>query len=345
MRLAVVLFNLGGPDSLSSVEPFLRNLFSDAAILPLPVWIRRPLAWAIARRRAPVAQEIYRRMGGRSPLLGETLAQAAALEELLVRRAVDARVFIAMRAWHPHSAETVRAVVEFAPEITVLLPLYPQFSTTTTGSSLDDWRRSAAKAGLGGSERRVCCYPWDSGFVSALAQEIRAMLSQRQPELCYRILFSAHGLPQRTIATGDPYQWQVEHTAEAIVRNLSVNDLDWKICYQSRIGPQKWLEPKTDAEVRRAGMEKRGVIVAPIAFVSEHSETLVELDMDYAQLARDSGVPHYLRVPTVRTNPAFIEGLAELVFRAVASGDPVTCGSGRICPAQFVRCGMRGAAA
>ena len=201
------------------------------------------------------------------------------------------------------------------------------------------------KSGLGGLERRVCCYPWDSGLVSALAQEFRTILSQRRPELRYRILFSAHGLPQRTVAAGDPYQWQVERTAEAIVRNLSMSGLDWKICYQSRVGPQKWLEPRTDAEVRRAGAEKRGVIVVPVAFVSEHSETLVELDMDYAKLARDSGVPHYLRVPTVRTNPAFVEGLAELVLRAVASTDPVTCASGRICPAQFVRCGMSGAAA
>jgi ferrochelatase len=345
VRIAVVLFNLGGPDSLSSVEPFLRNLFSDAAILPLPTWIRRPLAWAIARRRAPVAQEIYRRLGGRSPLLDETIAQGAALEAVLGRCGADARVFIAMRAWHPRSDETARAVADFEPEVTVLLPLYPQFSTTTTASSLVDWRSSAAKVGLGGTERRVCCYPWDSGFVSALTNEVRTVLSQRKPELCYRILFSAHGLPRRTVATGDPYQWQVERTAEAVVRNLSANGLDWKICYQSRIGPQKWLEPRTDLEVRRAGAEKRGLIVVPIAFVSEHSETLVELDMDCAQLARDSGVPHYLRVPTVRTNPAFIEGLAELVLRAAASECPVTCASGRICPTQFVRCGMSGAAA
>jgi len=156
-------------------------------------------------------------------------------------------------------------------------------------------------------------------------------------------LFSAHGLPQRTIATGDPYQWQVERTADAVVNKLSMNDLDWLVSYQSRIGPQKWLEPRTDSEVRRAGAEKRGVIVVPIAFVSEHSETLVELDMDYAKLAQDSGVPHYLRVPTVRTNPSFIEGLADIVLCAVASREPVTCGTGRICPAQFLRCGMSGA--
>ena len=181
--------------------------------------------------------------------------------------------------------------------------------------------------------------------MSALAQEIRTTLSRRRPELRYRLLFSAHGLPQRTIATGDPYQWQVERTAQAIVADLPMNDLEWKVSYQSRIGPQKWLEPRTDSEIRVAGAEKQGVIVVPVAFVSEHSETLVELDMDYARLALDAGVPHYLRVPTVRTNPAFIEGLAELVLRAAASAEAVTCAGGRICPAQFTRCGMSAAVA
>jgi ferrochelatase len=340
VRIAVVLFNLGGPDSLSSVEPFLRNLFSDPAIIPLPGWARKPLAAWIARRRAPVAQDIYRRIGGRSPLLDETRAQAAALEESLVRRGTETRVFIAMRAWHPRSDEAAHLVAEYAPQTTVLVPLYPQFSTTTSASSLDDWRQHARIAGVSSKERRVCCYPWDSGFVSAVADELRTILSQRRLDIRYRILFSAHGLPQRTVANGDPYQWQVERTAEAIAREFSAEDLDWRVCYQSRIGPQKWLEPTTDLEVRRAGADGHGVIVAPISFVSEHSETLVELDMDYAKLASDCGAPHYLRVSTVRTNRAFIEGLAELVLRAADSEQPVTCGGGRICPSRFAKCGL-----
>jgi ferrochelatase len=344
VRIAVVLFNLGGPDSLSSVEPFLRNLFSDPAIIPLPGWLRAPLARWIAKRRAPVAQEIYRRIGGRSPLLDETRAQAESLERALVRRGAEVKVFIAMRAWHPRSDEAARAVAEYAPDCTVLLPLYPQFSTTTTASSLDDWRKSAALTGRRWKERRVCCYPWDGGFVTAVAQQLRAVLDKRTTGVAYRLLFSAHGLPQRTIAGGDPYQWQIQATAEAVVRQLSLQDQDWEVCYQSRVGPQKWLTPATDSELIRAGAERRGVIVVPISFVSEHSETLVELDMDYAKLAADYGVPHYLRAATVRTTRVFIDGLAELVLRAAASEQPVTCGSGRICPARFAKCGIKEAA-
>jgi len=342
VRLAVVLFNLGGPDSLSSVEPFLYNLFSDPAIIPLPGWLRKPLASWIAQRRAPIARDIYRRIGGRSPLLDETRAQAASLEEALCRRGIEARVFIAMRAWHPRSDETARLVADYAPDITVLLPLYPQYSTTTSASSLDDWRKSRRAAGISGIERRVCCYPWDAGLVAAIAGDVRGTLAERRGDLSYRLLFSAHGLPKRTIARGDPYQWQVERTAEAVVHRFSTEPLDWQVCYQSRVGPQKWLEPTTESELRRAGAERRGVIVVPISFVSEHSETLVELDMDYAKLAQEYGVPHYLRVQTVRAGRNFIEGLVELVLRAAGSGQPVTCGSGRICPPQFVRCGMAG---
>ena len=344
MRLAVVLFNLGGPDSLSAVEPFLYNLFSDPTIIPLPGWLRKPIASWIARRRAPIARDIYRRIGGRSPLLDETRAQAASLEESLHRRGVRGKVFIAMRAWHPRSDETAQRVAEYAPEITVLLPLYPQYSTTTSASSLDDWRKSRRVAGVPGIEHRVCCYPWDVGLVATIAEDVRKALARCRTGLSYRVLFSAHGLPKRTIALGDPYQWQVERTAQSVVDRLATGPLDWQVCYQSRVGPQKWLEPTTESELRRAGVEGRGVIVVPISFVSEHSETLVELDMDYAKLAEVCGVPDYLRVTTVRTEQAFIDGLAELVLRAAGSVQPVTCSSGRICPPQFVKCGMTEAA-
>jgi ferrochelatase len=344
VKLAVVLFNLGGPDSLSSVEPFLRNLFSDPAIIPLPRLLRMPLARWIAKRRAPVARDIFRRLGGRSPLLEETRAQAGDLEQSLCRRGTQAKVFIAMRAWHPRSDEAARAVAEFAPDATVLLPLYPQFSTTTSASSLNDWR-SARSVRVTGRERRVCCYPWDGGFVGAVSEELLGTLSRRRADVVYRVLFSAHGLPKQIVAKGDPYQWQVERTAEAVVRSLVAEHLDWRVCYQSRIGPQQWLEPTTQSEISDAGASGLGVIVVPISFVSEHSETLVELDMDYAQLAADCGVRHYLRVPAARTNRLFIEGLAELVLRAATSDQPVTCAPGRICPSRFTRCGMDGATA
>jgi ferrochelatase len=338
VKIAVVLFNLGGPDSLESVEPFLRNLFSDPAILPLPGWLRWPVARMISKRRAPVAQAIYREIGGRSPLLEETSAQATALERALARRGTKARTFIAMRAWKPMSDETVQLVQAYDPTLVVLLPLYPQYSTTTSGSSLLAWQQASLRGGLAVPHKRVCCYPWDDGFIAALKELLADGLSRRKPGLSYRVLFSAHGLPQRTIASGDPYQWQIERTVDAVLRSYGAGDLDWRISYQSRVGPLQWLEPATDAEIRQAGAEGKGLVVMPVAFVSEHSETLVELDIEYARLAREAGAPDYIRVATAGTNQSFIEGLADLVLKAAAAAEPVTCGNGRICPERFGRC-------
>ncbi|HEX4079970.1 MAG TPA: ferrochelatase [Rhizomicrobium sp.] len=345
MKIAVVLFNLGGPDSLESVELFLRNLFSDPAILPLPEWLRRPVAWMIAKRRAPVAQAIYREIGGRSPLLQETSAQATALEQALARRGAAARTFIAMRAWKPMSDETVRSVLAYEPALVVLLPLYPQYSTATSGSSLLAWQQASRRGGLAVPHKRVCCYPWGSGFIAALKELLEDALSRRKPGLSYRVLFSAHGLPQRTISGGDPYQWQVERTVDAILRSHGAGDLDWRISYQSRVGPLQWLEPATDAEIRQAGAEGKGLVVMPVAFVSEHSETLVELDIEYARLAKEAGVPDYIRVATAGTSERFIDGLADLVLKATTAAEPITCGNGRICPEHLGRCGLGGAQA
>ncbi|HVV65378.1 MAG TPA: ferrochelatase [Rhizomicrobium sp.] len=337
MKLAVVLFNLGGPDSEDAVEPFLRNLFTDPAILPLPGFVRQALGGFIARRRAPLTRRIYARIGGRSPILEETEAQARALEQALALRGLTARAFIAMRCWNPSSDDAARSLKAWGAERIVLLPLYPQFSTTTTASSLADWARAARKAQISAPGAIVCCYPTAKGFVVALVQSIRQTMAKMDPGLSYRLLLSAHGLPERVIRRGDPYQWQVEQTARAVVEELGIADLDWTVCYQSRVGPLKWIGPATDAEIRRAGAEGLGVIVAPIAFVSEHSETLVELDMDYCELARNSGVPQYLRAPVVGVRETFIEALAELVAGARPSG-PVR--GGALCPQAF-RCGFR----
>ncbi|MFL6690591.1 MAG: ferrochelatase [Alphaproteobacteria bacterium] len=339
MRVAIVLFNLGGPDSPKAVEPFLRNLFSDPSIISLPKLFRLPLAHLIARRRAPIARDIYSKIGGRSPILEESEAQARALEIALDSRDTESRCFIAMRVWKPFADETARAVLAWSPEMVVLLPLYPQFSTTTTASSLADWYRSAREAGLAVPHSRICCYPWLEGFVAGEAALVVAALNQKQPGVDYRLLLSAHGLPKRTILKGDPYQWQVEKTAEAIVDELGIGGLDWQLCYQSRVGPLKWIGPSTDAEIHRAGADRKGVIIAPIAFVSEHSETLVELDIEYAKLAERSGVPHYVRVPAVGTHPLFIAGLAAQVRRAINGEAVVTCGNGRICPQRLMQCG------
>jgi ferrochelatase len=338
VKIAVVLFNLGGPDSPEAVEPYLRNLFSDPAIISLPSIVRKPLARLIAKRRAPYTREIYARIGGSSPILKETQAQARALESALATSSHDVRAFVSMRCWHPFSDGAAMAVKAFAPDKIVLLPLYPQYSTTTTASSFEDWDRATTKAGLNVPTVRVCCYPADKGFVAALADSVRETMAKAKPDVLYRLLLSAHGLPQRVIDRGDPYQAQVEQTASALVEKLGINDLDWTICYQSRVGPLKWIGPATDAEIRRAGTDGKGVIVVPIAFVSEHSETLVELDMDYLKLARESGVPDYLRAPVVGIREPFIAALARLVSDAMAS-DPAACG-GRACPPGG-RCGFR----
>jgi ferrochelatase len=337
MKLAVVLFNLGGPDSPEAVEPFLRNLFGDKAILVMPWLLRKPLAWFIARGRAPVAREIYAKIGGRSPIVEETQAQARALERVLAAQGHEARAFIAMRYWKPFSDEAARDVQAWNPDRIVLLPLYPQFSTTTTDSSLKDWSQAAKSKGLTQPTSQICCYPTDGGFIAAQASLISAAMGKRRRGVDYRLLLSAHGLPKSIVDAGDPYQWQVEKTAAAIVERLEVS-VDWAVGYQSRVGRLEWIGPSTDAEIHRAGAEGKGLIVAPIAFVSEHSETLVELDIEYGHLARKSGVMDYIRVPAVGTQPSFIEGLARLVLGAAQSGGTVNGCGARICPAQLTRC-------
>jgi ferrochelatase len=341
VKLAVVLFNLGGPDRPDAVEPFLRNLFSDPAIISLPAFVRLPLAWFIAKRRAPIARAIYGHLGGRSPIVPETEAQARALEAALGAAGYDAKCFIAMRCWHPMTQEAVGAVKAWAPEQIVLLPLYPQYSTTTTRSSLEEWHKQAARQGLTTSEHKVCCYPSADGFATALAELLDKALGRTQPGLDYRILFSAHGLPKRVIDKGDPYQWQVEQSVMAALTRLGRTGLDVSICYQSRVGPLEWIGPATEAEIRRAGREGKGLIVVPVAFVSEHSETLVELDIEYSKLAREEGVPDYIRAPTVQSHPSFIDGLAGLVIAALHKTTPISCVPGRLCPAGKI-CGQAG---
>lgn len=356
-RTAVVLFNLGGPDSLGAVRPYLRNLFSDPAIIGLPTPLRQMLAAIIAWRRSGFAIENYKKIGGASPLLPETEAQATALEQALrdLGDLGQASVFIAMRHWHPRARATLAAIKAYGPDRILLLPLYPQYSTTTTGSSLAEWRREAKRAGIAAETRAICCYPRQPGFAAALAGEIRAALNGaaatpaangRKP----RILFSAHGLPLHIAKRGDPYPWQVEETVKAVLGILDQPDLDWVICYQSRVGPLAWLSPATEAEIARAGRDKTPIVLVPVAFVSEHSETLVELDIDYRARAEAAGVPSYTRLPTVGTNGKFIQGLAAVVRDALAGAGEdwvlAAAEGGRICPAACRQCAIeqRGAA-
>ena len=343
-RLAVVLFNLGGPDGPDAVQPFLFNLFNDPAILSMPGPLRHLLASVISKRRAPLAKAIYGKLGGSSPLLDRTKEQAVALQERL--RGDDAvRVFIAMRYWHPRSDEAAREVRAFGANEVVLLPLYPQFSTTTTASSLRDWERAARLHGLRVPTRVICCYPTEMGLVRTHAGLLKEGLKQARAEAgrdarAPRVLFSAHGLPERIVRTGDPYPWQVGQSAAAIVADLDVADLDWVVCYQSRVGPLKWIGPSIEEELDRAATDAVPVVVVPIAFVSEHAETLVELDMEYAHRARALGVPAYVRVPALGSRDRFIDGLAHLVGVARTGRSSPLSGTGeRLCPRDMrVRC-------
>jgi protoporphyrin/coproporphyrin ferrochelatase len=300
-RVAIVLFNLGGPDRPEAIRPFLLNLFTDPAVLRVPFFIRPLLARIIARARIAPATENYKLLGGKSPLLALTREQAAALEAALPE--IEAKCFIAMRYWHPMSLETVRAVKAWAPDDVVLLPLYPQFSTTTSGSSLTAWRTAAAQVGLVVRTTALCCYPTDGGYIAATAALVRANYQMAReeigPDVAVRVLFSAHGLPEVIIKGGDPYQWQVEQTVSAVL----------------------------------------AVLVVPIAFVSEHSETLVELDIEYRALAERAGVPGYFRVPTQNADPAFIGSLAGLVRRARDGGPGLLShAGGRFCVSTLSAC-------
>jgi ferrochelatase len=271
------------------------------------------LARLIAWRRSETARNIYDYLGGGSPLLANTEAQARALQNVL---GGDYRCFVAMRYWHPLMPEVVAAVKAWGPDEIICLPLYPQFSTTTTASSLSAWRREAERQNLDCPTRVVEPYPTAAGFVAALAGLIGPVLEEAERSHKIRLLLSAHGLPLKIVRAGDPYPQQIEQTAAAVVAALGRPSVDWVVCYQSRVGPLPWLGPATDDEIRRAGRDGVAVVVVPISFVSEHSETLVELDRDYRRLAEASSVPGYYRVPAVGTDPRFIAALGELVVAA-----------------------------
>ncbi len=338
-RVAVVLFNLGGPDSLEAVQPYLRNLFSDPAIIRLPWLLRLPLARFIADRRAPYArEEIFAKMGGRSPLVPETQAQARALQSELE---ADTRVFIVMRYWQPRADTVAQEVVDFAPDRVILLPLYPQFSTTTTASSLKEFEVELAKAGYRHKIERICCYPSAPGLAAAMVEMIAPMLTEAHTRGLPRLLFSAHGLPQSVVKAGDPYVWQVQETAKAVIDALQVPLQEWSICYQSRVGPLKWTGPSIDEEIARAAADQRVIVIAPIAFVSEHSETLVELDIKYRKIAEELDAPGYFRVPAVGVNRHFIAELASLVREASGHAKARAYCNPRICPRQHKACPNR----
>jgi ferrochelatase len=340
MKIAIVLYNLGGPDKIDDVQPFLFNLFNDPMIISVPAPLRWILAKIISKRRAPIAKDIYKHLGGGSPLLENTQKQADALElELKALGDDEFCVFVAMRYWHPTSNEVALKIKNYGADQIILMPLYPQYSTTTVGSFLNVWNKAVNKIGLDCETRSICCYPKELGFISAISEFIKSALIKIGKDQKTRILFSAHGLPKKIVDKGDPYQWQIEQTAQAIVEEISIDGLDWVNCYQSRVGPLEWIGPSTEEEIRRAGKEKCAVIVVPLAFVSEHSETLVELDIEYKLIADKANVIEYHRVPTVSLDERFIASLAKIVLSSLSNRPGISSGlPGQVCPKTWTKC-------
>ena len=337
MKKAVILFNLGGPDKLENVEPFLFNLFNDPGILNLPSIIRFPLAKLIAKRRSPVAKEIYRELGGSSPILKLTNEQSEKLEKKLNENHLDEyKCFVVMRCWNPRASEVINKVKLFNPDEVVLLPLYPQFSASTSASSIKEWEDICKINEYKIRTSIICCYPTDDNFIKAHSMEINNKIKNLNN---FKLIFSAQGLPERNIKKGDPYQWQVEQTVNKVVTSLDIKNLDLILSYQSRVGPLKWIGPSTENVIIENAKLKKNIVIVPIAFVSEHSETLVELDIEYKKLAEINGCINYIRIPALGVNDAFIESLKNLIINKneYKFSDKIFSPKNR-CPSNFIKC-------
>ena len=310
---ALILLNMGGPDSLDAIEPFLYNLFSDRELIQLPLGaiLQKPFAKLISYFRSKKVRESYEYIGGCSPLLEWTQKQAAGISERLEK---NFKPFVVMRYWHPRADEVLAQLKAQGIQKAVVLSMYPHYTGATTGSSVNDFRRFAAR--LYPELEYQLIEQWHDwpGYISALANRVAEGLDKFHELMRddVRILFSAHALPQKFIDRGDPYQQQVETTA-AMVMQL-VGDYRWSIAYQSRSGPVKWMTPGTDDEIIRLGSEgERSLLMVPISFVSDHIETLEEIDLQYRMLAEQHGIPHFFRAPSLNDNADFLTGMADLV--------------------------------
>jgi protoporphyrin/coproporphyrin ferrochelatase len=319
-RLGVLLFNLGGPERLEDVKPFLFNLFSDPEIIRIKNdRLRRLVAWWIATTRKKRSQGYYRKIGGGSPLRRLTEAQAAALEASLAESGVDARVHVGMQCWTPTIDDGVARLAADGVDRLVVLPLYPQFSVATTGSALKVLDPVLARRGLARLDRRVI-RQWhdDPGYVESLAATIRPELAAFPDPAATHVVYSAHSIPQRYVDEGDPYLEQTEQTVALVERALGGGH-SWTLAFQSKVGPVKWLEPSTNqviADLGRKGTKQ--ILIVPVSFVSDHIETLYEIDILYRELVAEAGIPDFRRAPALNVMPRFIEALRDLVLREAA---------------------------
>ncbi len=320
MSLGVILFNLGGPETLADVRPFLYNLFSDPEIIRLPArFMQKPLAWLISTTRAKKSSAYYAQIGGGSPLRRITDEQAKALQAELQSRGIEAKVYVGMRYWHPFTNEALHRIERDGITELVVLPLYPQFSVSTTGSSLKEFIALLRGRRKWRSIRRRYITRWFdyAPYIQALAEQIKTALAQFPDSANVHLLFSAHSVPQSYIERGDPYLRHTEETVRLVSAALG-NAYPTHLSFQSKVGPVKWLEPATEQKIRDLrvqGVEQ--LLMIPISFVSEHIETLYELDILYKQVADEIGLPYYRRVPAFNTDARFIRALADLVSSKV----------------------------
>jgi protoporphyrin/coproporphyrin ferrochelatase len=312
LKLGVILFQLGGPDSLDAIEPFLYNLFCDPDIIDFPFAriARQPLAKLISTTRAKHVAHHYAEIGGKSPILEFTRRQAVALEAEL-RRDIDARVTVAMRYWKPFTTEAIRVMEQYGPDEIVLLPLYPQYSKTTTGSSLNEWNRHWKR-----TEPPVSVieeFYEDEAYLDSVVEMVNRKLAEFDDPADVDMIFSAHSVPVSVVEKGDPYQRQIERTVDLVWRRGG-----WPgrrhVCYQSKVGASKWLTPSMHETVKRMAAEgRKHLLVIPISFVSDHVETLHEIDIEHREQARGLGITDYRMTAGLNDSPAFIQALSALV--------------------------------
>jgi ferrochelatase len=319
-QIGVVLLNLGGPDSLDAVEPFLFNLFSDPDIIdfPLSFLFRKRLARLISTRRSPMVIEQYREIGGKSPLKEYTLRQAELLEGKLNRQ-IPARVYVAMRYWKPSTEEALDTIERDGIKRVILLPLYPQFSKATTTSSLKEWEKHLQRRGLNIEYSLIEQYYNQPAYIDAWIERVRQGLERFPADVRgeVNILFSAHGTPMKLVKQGDPYSQQIAKTVEAIMAGGEFTQ-PHSLCYQSKVGPLKWLTPSTpDTIAELAGKGVKNMLLVPVAFTSDHLETLFELGIEYRRQAKERGVTQYEVTEGLNDSPKFIDALAELVSEKI----------------------------
>lgn len=321
-RVGVLLLNLGGPEKLEDVRPFLFNLFSDPEIIRLPFpWLQKPLAWLISTLRRSKSEKNYQQIGGGSPLLQITEAQAEALGQKLTAMGQQAHIYIGMRYWHPFTEEAIAQIKGDRLQRLVILPLYPHFSISTSGSSFrvleEMWEQDPSLRQL--DYTLIPSWYDHPGYLQAMANLIQQELAKfSQPDQVH-IFFSAHGVPQSYVdEAGDPYQAEIEACTRLILKTLNRPNAH-TLAYQSRVGPVEWLKPYTEDALHKLGQAGiKNLLVVPISFVSEHIETLQEIDIEYREIAEAAGITHFQRVPALNTHPVFIDSLAQMVLESLS---------------------------